>query len=297
VLQPNGVSELPGSTVVFIAGASLSPPLAVAVGGPVTVGVAIAVALTKGAGTADVAASALLCAVLGITGALLRRYRLSQEAAELLLARLEDARDDQTRAAAAAERASIARDLHDVLAHSLSGLSIQLEMVRKIAGKEDAPAELRAAIDGAANLAKQGLAEARDAVGALRRDDQLGVDQLPELVAHFRRDFNLEVDYTVTGTPRPVSPDLGLALYRVAREALTNVARHAEGASTRVEFAYHQAEVRLAVTDSGGAQSMLASEGSGWGLAGVRERIKRLGGDLSAGPSGTGWSVVVSAPA
>jgi signal transduction histidine kinase len=235
--------------------------------------------------------------VLGITGGLLRRYRLSQEATELLLARLEDARDDQARAAAAAERASIARDLHDVLAHSLSGLSIQLEVVRKIAGKDDAPAELRAAIDGAADLAKQGLAEARDAVGALRRDDRLGVDQLPELVARFRRDFNLEVDYTVTGTPRPVPPDLGLALYRVTREALTNVARHAEGASTRVALSFEKTEVRLTVTDSGGAQSALADEGSGWGLAGVRERIKRLGGDLSAGPSGTGWSVVVSAPA
>ena len=162
----------------------------------------------RGASTADIAASALLCAVLGITGALLRRYRLSQEATELLLARLEDARDDQARAAAAEERASIARELHDVLAHSLSGLSIQLEMVRKVAGKEDAPAELRAAIDGAADLAKQGLAEARDAVGALRRDDRLGIDQLPELVAHFRRDFNLAVAYSVAGTPRPVAPEL-----------------------------------------------------------------------------------------
>jgi signal transduction histidine kinase len=296
VLQPNGVSELPGSAVVFIAGVSLSPAFAVAVGATVTAGVAIAVGLAGGS-SADIAASALLCAVLGITGALLRRYRLSQEATELLLARLEDARDDQARAAAAEERASIARELHDVLAHSLSGLSIQLEMVRKIAGKEDAPANLRAAIDGAADLAKQGLAEARDAVGALRRDDRLGVDQLPGLVAHFRRDFSLAVDYTVAGTPRPVAPDLGLALYRVAREALTNVARHAEGATTHVELSFDEAEVRLVVSDGGGSQSALAAEGSGWGLAGVRERIKRLGGDLSAGPSGAGWSVVVSAPA
>jgi len=295
VLQPNGVSELPGSAVVFIAGVSLSPAFAVAVGAAVTAGVAIAVGLAGGS-SADIAASALLCAVLGITGALLRRYRLSQEATELLLARLEDARDDQARAAAAEERASIARELHDVLAHSLSGLSIQLEVVRKIAGKEDAPADLRAAIDGAADLAKQGLAEARDAVSALRRDDRLGVDQLPGLVAHFRRDFSLAVDYTVAGTPRPVAPDLGLALYRVAREALTNVARHAEGATTHVELSFDEAEVRLVVTDGGGSQSALAAEGSGWGLAGVRERIKRLGGDLSAGPSGAGWSVVVSAP-
>ena len=296
VLQPNGASELPGSAVVFTAGVTLAPELAVPVGVAVTAGVTAALGVTVRAGTASLAEAALLCAVLGVTGMLLRRYRLGQEATELLLAKLEDARDDQARAAAAEERASIARELHDVLAHSLSGLSIQLEAVRKLAGKVEAPAELRGAIDGAADLAKQGLAEARDAVGALRRDDRLGVDQLPELVAHFRRDFGLSVSYTVTGTPRPVDPDLGLALYRVSGEALTNVARHAEGADARVELCYDPTAVRLTVTDGGGSRSALADEGSGWGLTGLRERVKRLGGDLTAGPSGPGWTVVVSAP-
>jgi signal transduction histidine kinase len=296
-LQPNGLSELPGSAVVFTAGVALPPELAVPVGVAVTAGVAAALGATGRAGAASLAASALLCLVLGFTGALLRRYRLGREATELLLAKLEDARDDQARAAAAEERASIARDLHDVLAHSLSGLSIQLEAVRKLAGKGDAPVELRTAIDGAADLAKQGLAEARDAVSALRHDDRLGVDQLPELVGHFRRDFNLPVAYTVAGTPRPVRADLGLALYRVVGEALTNVARHAEGADTRVELCYDETRIRLTVTDSGGPRSALAGEGSGWGLAGLRERVKRLGGDLTAGPSGPGWSVDVSAPA
>jgi signal transduction histidine kinase len=297
VFQPNGVSELAGSAVVFTAGFALSPLLAAAVGGAVAVGVGVALGLAGGAGAASIAASALLCAVLGVTGALLRRYRLSQEGAELLLAQLEQARDDQARAAAVEERASIARDLHDVLAHSLSGLSIQLEMVRKLAGNADVPAELRDAIDGAADLAKQGLAGAREAVGALRRDDRLGVDQLPELVEHFRREFGLAVAYTVGGKARPLAPGLGLVLYRVTGEALTNVARHAAGASARVELSYDPAGVRLVVTDGGGEQSALATEGSGWGLAGVRERINRLGGDFTAGPSGPGWSVVVSVPA
>jgi signal transduction histidine kinase len=296
-LQPNGLSELPGSAVVFTAGVALPAGLALPVGAAVTAGVAAALSAAGRAGAAPLAGATLLCAVLGITGALLRRYRLSQDATELLLAKLEDARDDQARAAAAEERASMARELHDVLAHSLSGLSIQLEVVRKLAGKVDAPAELRAAVDGASDLAKQGLAEARDAVSALRRDDGLGVGQLPELVAHFRRDFNLAVDYSVAGTPRPVPADLGLALYRVAGEALTNVARHAEGADTRVELCYDETRIRLAVTDSGGARGALSGEGSGWGLAGLGERVKRLGGDLTAGPSGPGWSVVVSAPA
>ena len=296
VLQPSGVSEMPGAAVVFLAGFSLSPALAIAVGAAVTAGVAAALGSIRGVGVASIAAATLLCAVLGVTGSLARRYRISQEATELLLAQLEDARDDQARAAAAAERATIAGELHDVLAHSLSGLSIQLEMVRKLAGKAEAPAELRAAIDGAADLAKQGLAEARDAVGALRREDRLGVDQLPELVEHFRRDFHLPVTYAVEGGPRPVAPDVGLALYRVTGEALTNVARHAAGASAHVELAFDQARIRLTVTDSGGQQSALAAAGGGWGLAGLRERIKRLGGDLIAGPSGAGWAVAVSVP-
>jgi signal transduction histidine kinase len=296
-LQPNGLSELPGSAVVFTSGVALSPPFALAVGAVLTAGVAGALGSAEGTGAASIAASVLLCAVLGVTGALLRRYRLSQDRTELLLAELEEARDDQARAAAAEERASIARDLHDVLAHSLSGLSIQLEMMRKLAGNAKAPDELRVAIDGAADLAKQGLAGARAAVGALRRDDQIGVGQLPELVEHFRRDFDLAVAYTVRGTPQPVAPELGLALYRVTGEALTNVARHAAGATTRVELSFEGARVRLAVTDDGGTQSAIAAEGSGWGLAGVRERIKRLGGDFTAGPSGPGWSVVVTAPA
>jgi signal transduction histidine kinase len=297
VFQPNGVSELPGSAVVFTAGFALAVPFAVAVGGAVTVGVAVVLGTADRAGAASIAASVLLCAVFGVTGSLLRRYRLSQERTELLLAQLEEARDDQARSAALEERASIARDLHDVLAHSLSGLAIQLEVLRKLAGNTHAPAELCAGIDDAADLAKQGLAGAREAVGALRRDDSLGVEQIPELIEHFRRAFDLAVTYTVEGTPQPVPPDLGLALYRVTGEALTNVARHAAGASTRVELAFGATEVRLVVTDTGGEQSALVAEGSGWGLAGVHERIKRLGGDFAAGPSGPGWSVAVRAPA
>lgn len=296
-LQPNGVSELPGSAVVFTAGVAFSPPFAVALAAAVTIGVAAAIGSAGGASGASIAASTLLCAVLAITGGLLRRYRLSQERAELLFAELEEAGDDQARAAAAEERASIARDLHDVLAHSLSGLSIQLEVARKVAANLAVPEELMGPIEGAAGLAKQGLVEARAAVGALRREDELGLDRLPELVEQFRHTFRLDVSYTVEGSPRRVAPDFGLALYRVAGEALTNVARHAEGAVARVELSFEPTTIRLAVTDDGGKPSGLSAQGSGWGLSGVRERIERLGGDLLAGPAGTGWSVVATVPA
>lgn len=296
-LQPNGLSELPGSAVVFIAGIALAPRFAIVVGGAVTAGVAVALASVGHNGSASVAASVLLCAVLGVTGGLLHRYRVSQERTEVLLVELEEARDDQARAAAAEERASIARDLHDVLAHSLSGLSIQLEVVRKLLDGVDVPEQVREAIDSSAELAKQGLVGARQAVGALRQDNRLGVAEIPELVEHFARDVQLAVTYSVNGTPRSVSSELGLALYRVVGEALTNVARHAAGAVTRVELSYETNRLRLTVTDEGGTPSALAGEGSGWGLAGVRERIARLGGEFFAGASGSGWSVAVSAPA
>lgn len=297
VLQPNGVAELPASAVVFIAGVALPPTAAIALGGAVTAGIAAALGSVDRGSAASVAASVLLCGVLGITGAILRRYRISQDRTELLLAELEEARDDQARAAAAAERASIARELHDVLAHSLSGLSIQLEVARKLAENADAPDQLRSTIGRAAELTKEGLVEARKAVGALRRDDELTLGRLPELVEHFRRDFELPVTYHVDGNPREVPSEVGLAFYRVVAEALTNVARHASGAVTRVELSFTPAEIRLAVMDEGGQPDALVGEGSGWGLAGLRERIKNLGGDLVAGPSGSGWSVIASTPA
>lgn len=294
-LQPRGVAELPGSAVVFMAFLTLSPVIATTLGGAVTVGVIAALASAAGQSGASVAASALLCATLGATGGLLRRYRVAQERTELLLAELEEARDDQARAAATEERTRIARDLHDVLAHSLSGLSIQLEAARKIASGTEAPDELRAAVDRAAKLAKEGLVEAREAVGALRRDD-LSLERLPELVEQFRRDLGLTVTYSVRGEPRPVDGEVGLTLYRVTSESLTNVVRHASGATTAVSLVFAKGEIRLEVTDGGGSPSALSAEGGGWGLVGLRERLKRLGGDLVAGPQGSGWSVVASVP-
>jgi signal transduction histidine kinase len=295
-LQPTGLSELPASAVVFTAGVALPPAFAFAVGAAATVGVAVVLGAAAGVGAASISASTLLCAVLGVTGALLRRYRLSQDRTELLLAELQEARDDQARAAAAEERSTIARELHDVLAHSLSGLSIQLEMARKLASTTGAAPELRSALDGAAGLAKQGVVEAREAVSSLRRDDNLGPEQLPALVEQFRRDFKLDVSYVVAGQPRPLRPELALTLYRLTGEALTNVARHATGAVTRVELSFGADEVRLVVRDEGGEPGELSEQGSGWGLAGIRERIKRLGGDLTVGPSESGWIVAASAP-
>jgi signal transduction histidine kinase len=293
ILQPHGVAELPGSVVVFIAGVTLVPGFALSVGAVVTAGVVAALAPAVSADA--VLAAALLCAVLGVTGALLRRSRLSHDRAEVLLSELEEARDEQTRSAALAERAVIARDLHDLLAHSLSGLAIQLEGARQLASREEVSSELRETIDAAAAQAKQGLMEARNAVSALRQDDAKTLERIPALVEHFRRDLGLHVEFAESGVGRPIERDVSVTIYRSASEALTNVTRHALGAKTHVELSWEHENIRLSVVDEGGLQGP-AGAGSGWGLAGMRERVSQIGGHLVAGPMGAGWAVVVTVP-
>ena len=120
----------------------------------------------------------LLCLLLAVTGQFIRRGRQSQDRTELLLAQLQDAREAEAAAAALAERSRIAGELHDVLAHSLSGLAIQLQGARKLAGREAVSEPLRAAIDRSAELTKAGLADARQAVSALRGEQLPTLDQL-----------------------------------------------------------------------------------------------------------------------
>ena len=294
-LQPQAAAELPASAAVLMAAIRLPPPTAALVGTLVTVGLGLAFASNSSG--QDVAGAVLLCVVLGIVGALVRRSRLSQDRTELLLAELEDARDDHTRAAAVAERTRIAREIHDVLAHSLSGLSIQLEGARKLAANESASSELRNVIDRSAALAKQGLVEARSAVGALRDDDLTTVERLPALVEHYQRDIGLPVTLVVEGESRRVPPDVSLALYRVTDEALTNVTRHATGATTSVALSWSPTEIHLKVVDDGTEpKAAVDGSGGGWGLVGMRERVTLLGGRFSAGPNGHGWCVDVVVP-
>ena len=295
-LQPHGVSDLPAGAAVFITGVSLPSRRAFALGFAVTASVGLALSIFAGEEVGTVISALLLCSVLGVTGSLLRHSRLSRDRTELLLAELEEARDDQARAAATAERASIARELHDVLAHSLSGLAIQLEGARKLALNDGASTELRDTIDSAAALAKKGFVEARHAVGVLRNEEPMNVERLPDLVRCFREDFALPVDFATSGTARAVSAEVGLALYRIVGEALTNVNRHALGATTHVTVIWRVHEIELTVNNEEGGHGLSGAVDSGWGLIGMQERVNRLGGRLVAGPSAIGWSVGVTVP-
>jgi signal transduction histidine kinase len=299
-LQPRGATALAGGAAVWMAVARLPLPLGFSVGGAVTVGLGLAVAL-GGSSAAVVVAGALLCVLLGLVAYFIKQARVSQDTTELLLARLEDAREEQLRAAAVVERGRIAGELHDVLAHSLSGAAIQLQGARKLAEREQASPQVRAAIDRSGKLVRDGLANARQAVGALRGEELPSVAQLESLVATFRNDMHTDVTLEVEGRARPLPAETSLALYRGAQEALTNVVRHAPGATATVVLHYDSGHTTLSIEDRLAGPKPdaagLVGVGGGNGLIGMRERLERAGGTMQAGPTDTGWRVELDVPA
>ena len=299
-LQPRGATELAGAAAVWMAVARLPLPLGATLAATTTIGLALAEAFAGGS-AAVVIAAILLCALLALVAYFIKEARASQDTTELLLAQLEDAREEQLHAAAVTERGRIASELHDVLAHSLSGAAIQLQGARKLAEREQSSPRVRAAIERAGELVREGLTSARQAVGALRGEELPGIAQLDKLVASFREDMHTDVTLTIEGSTRPLPADASLALYRGAQEALTNIARYAPGAATTVLLHYGSGRTSLTVEDRlatppAGAAG-LAGVGGGNGLNGLRERLERAGGRMHAGPTEHGWRVELELPA
>jgi signal transduction histidine kinase len=181
---------------------------------------------------------------------------------------------------------------------------LQLQGARVLAERDGAGEGLRSAIERAAALVKDGLADAREAVGALRGERLPGVDQLDALVDASRQDLGAEVTLEIEGDERALPGEAGLALYRGAQEALTNVARYAPGARTAVRLRFERGRVSLTVEDTapvsapaGAAVEHLAGLGGGRGLDGMRERVERVGGTMHAGPTESGWRVQLEVPA
>ena len=304
--QPDGSAELAPSVAVFVASLRLAPPPVVAaISGSIAAGLGITSGLTQHPAGEAVLSALLLCTLLVLVGHLMRRSGETEERSQLLLAELQDARDAEAEAAAVAERGRIAGELHDVLAHSLSGLAIQIEGARMLADREQVSPRLAATIGRSAELVKEGLREARQAVGALRGDRPPGIADLAGLVERFGRDAGITADLVVDGTPLQVSPDADIALYRGAQEALTNVARYAPSSVTTVQLRYDADSValvvtdRIAVTDQTAAPVAalpLAGVGGGNGLAAMRDRVTRAGGTVVAGPIENGWRVELEVP-
>jgi signal transduction histidine kinase len=205
------------------------------------------------------------------------------------------AREEQARSAALAERARIAREIHDVLAHSLAALSVQIETADALL-EGGHPDRARATLDRARSLTRDGLAEARRAITALHGDAPPLPEALASLAEAYTADTGRAAHSNVEGQPRQLPADASLALYRTAQEALTNARKHAGGADVTLRLGYRLDDVVLTVTDTGGEPTSQPAPVGGYGLTGLRERAELAGGALNAGSCGDGWRVEVRIP-
>ncbi|MFI5336255.1 MAG: sensor histidine kinase, partial [Opitutales bacterium] len=259
---------------------------------------AVAVAVSH-----DSPASALLggIAIVGFPGMTLLARRLGQanHQAERLLIELEGTRAAQAQAAGLAERQRLAREMHDVLAHSLSGLMLQLEGARMLAAEDPSDPRLPGIIERAHHLGKSGLEEARRAIGMLRDDELPGPERLASLAAEFHEVTGVPCQFTVSGQAYELPSEARLAVYRVAQEALTNITKHACPERVEMHLGYEPRRTRLTVENFAMNKEppRAAGHGPGYGLTGMRERAELLGGELTTAMTRGGFRVELRVPA
>jgi signal transduction histidine kinase len=217
-----------------------------------------------------------------------RNRRLDEVAARA--ERLEREREDRAAAAVAEERARIARELHDIVSHSITVIALQSQAVRRRLGPEH-PRE-SADLEVVETTARQAMAEMRRLLGVLRPADeasdlapQPGLDNLPRLLAGVQP----PVRTSVHGEPVPLPPGVDLAAYRILQEGLTNIRKHAPGAAATIDLAYGTRTLDILIgQDRPGEGRPAGVDGAGAGLVGMRERAELYGGTFEAGPDGDG---------
>ena len=217
--------------------------------------------------------------------------------------RLEQEQRDRAREMVISERTRIARELHDVVAHSVSVMVIQTQAARRMAERD--PAAAAEALRAVENCGRDALVDMRRMIGVLHRGDiellggaSPGLAQLGKL-AERARASGLPVQIRIEGEQRPLSPALDLVSFRVVQEALTNAIKHAGPARARVRVTFTGDGLELEITDTGGAkaQARSAAESVGHGLVGMQERLTLYGGHLQTGRRrGGGFQVVARIP-
>lgn len=247
-------------------------------------------------------------ALAWVLGDSVRTRRAYYAELEERAARLEREREAQSKVAVAAERARIARELHDVVAHNVSVMIVQADGAAYVL--DSSPAQAKQALETISTTGRQALAEMRRLLGVLRSSDgeggeyvpQPGVEQLAELVEQCRGS-GLPVNFQVNGAPRPLPKGVELTAYRIVQEALTNTRKHGgPSAHAVVRLTYGDSDLDMLIEDNGrGAERELyacgGADGLGHGLIGMRERIGMVGGTLDAGPRpGGGFRVSAVLP-
>lgn len=305
------LSVLPAAIAALVAGGDCALGQALAVAGAGMLGVA---AGAIGSGNTQTALVVGLIALI-LSGLMLgrhrRAYRVQAVQATELLARTRELQVQQRRADVLDERTRIAREIHDVLAHSLGSLSIQIQAARAVLADDGDRGTVLDVLADAQRLATGGLAETRRALHALRADAFSLEHELRALAASHEELHHAPVEVDVQGTQGELDPAAAMTLLRVAQESLVNAAKHAPGESVDLELCYGETEVRLTARNplpatvpaaaasraassspspysSPSASSRLSTADSGYGLPGMRERLLLAGGTLEAGPGDVG---------
>jgi signal transduction histidine kinase len=249
----------------------------------------------------------LLFPLVPLTGLLFGRVlhgrRVQAEQSAALLAQTQQLLAARGQADVLGERARIAREIHDVLAHSLGALGIQIQAARAVLTDHQDIDRAVEILLTAQRMAADGLTETRRAVHALRSDSRPLDEELSRATATYGERYDVKVTLAIGGTPptpRPVPPDATVALLRTAQEALVNAAKHAPGQCVAVRLDYGAHDVRLTVVN-GLASDRTGPAGpgtitGGYGLTGMRERLRLLNGTLAAGPGDRQWTVTAELP-
>ncbi len=235
-----------------------------------------------------------------VVGRFVRYQREQSRRLQDLTRQLEHERELNVARALADERARIARELHDVVAHTISVVAIQADAAE--AALDADPARARAPLQTIRRSAAEALTEMRRLLAVLRADEppgelapSPGLDRLPALIDRARA-AGVDVALEVTGAARPIPASLDLSAYRIVQEALTNVGKHAGCAPARIALDWGQDALAIEIRNAGASPEPADRNGAGHGLIGMRERVRMLGGEFNAGPAGGGFVVSALLP-
>jgi signal transduction histidine kinase len=242
-------------------------------------------------------------AIAWVVGDNIRTRRAYLSELEARAARLEREREEKADRAVIEERARIARELHDVIAHNVSVMVIQAAAGEDVFDED--PGMARESLAAVASTGRAALSELRRLLGVIRAEDDRGdaayapqprIEGIDELVGQVR-ETGLPVELSVLGEARSLPEGMGLCAYRIVQEALTNTLKHAHAATAQVQLRYVADALELQVLDDGRGATSLNGETDGQGLIGMRERVALFGGELTAGPrSGRGYEVRARLP-
>ncbi|HUA72979.1 MAG TPA: sensor histidine kinase [Solirubrobacteraceae bacterium] len=267
---------------------------------PITVGVLI----NNGVHPARVIPELAVFAIAWVVGDNLRTRRAYLAELEARAARLEREREEQSERAVIEERARIARELHDVIAHNVSVMVVQASAGEEVF--DENPDKARESLSAVASTGRAALAELRRLLGVIRADDdpgarasfapQPGIEYLDDLVGQVR-ETGLPVELSVIGEPRRLPDGVALCAYRIVQEALTNTLKHAHASGAKVNVRYVADALELQVVDDGQGGTPVNGESGGHGLVGMRERVALFGGELTVSRrAGRGYEVSARLP-